>query len=60
MECCVDKNVIAEIVFDLWSLSLRLLSVPLDPRSVLALTTLVPAFLDSSKHGPYARYCSSR
>ena len=45
-----------------WSLvsSLRLLSVPLDPRSLLALTTLVPAFLDSSKHGPYARYCSSR
>ena len=38
--------------------SLRSLSVHLDPRSPLGLTTLVAAFLDSSKHASYAWYCS--
>ena len=33
--------------------SLRSSSVQLDPRSLLGLTTLVPAFLDSSKRGSY-------
>ena len=34
------------------------LSVYLDPRSLLGLTTLVAAFLNSSNHDPYAWYCS--
>ena len=40
-------------VSSLWSLS-----VHLDPRSLLGLTNLVAAFLNSSKHGSYAWYCS--
>ena len=38
--------------------SLQSLSVHLDPRSLVGLTTLVAAFLNSSKRGSYAWYCS--
>ena len=38
--------------------SLQSSSVQLDPRSLLGLTTLVAVFLDSSKRGSYAWYCS--
>jgi len=43
-----------------WSLvsSLRSSSLHLNRWSLLALTTLEPAFLDSSKLGPNACYCS--
>ena len=37
----------------LWSLS-----VHLNPRSLLGLTTLVAAFLNNRKRGSYAWYCS--
>ena len=37
---------------------LQSLSVHLDPRSLLGLTTLVTAFLNSSKRGSYVWYCS--
>ena len=38
--------------------SLQSLSVHLDPRSLVGLITLVAAFLNSSKRGSYAWYCS--
>ena len=37
---------------------LRSLSVHLDPQSLVGLTTLVKVFLNSSKCGSYAWYCS--
>ena len=51
----MDKNVMAEILVLLNPQSLtsiRSLSVHLNLRSLLGLTTLVAAFLNSSKHGP--------
>ena len=48
----------AEIIAQSSVSSFQSLSVHLDPQSLVGLTTLVTAFLNSSKRGSYAWYCS--
>ena len=52
----VDNNVMAEISVQSSVFLLQSSSMHLDPWSLLGLTTLVEAFLNSSKRGPHVWY----